>query len=138
MSKNSELLINKGIRPTKMRLVILQFFMLQDTAVGLQSIREAFLKKRFSKKPANKTTFYRIVKKFEEKGIVHQIDDGSGTIKFAISKKENDVHMHLHCINCKTTKCLENQISKENLPRGYEIAEINMVIKGFCENCQKK
>lgn len=138
MDENSEILIDKGIKPTKMRIGILQFLMLQDTAVGLQNIRAAFLKNRFSKKSANKTTFYRVIKKFAEKGIVHRIDDGTGIIKFAISKKESDAHMHLYCINCKTTMCLENQISKESLPKGYEIADINMVIKGFCKKCQKK
>lgn len=138
MDENSEILIDKGIKPTKMRIGILQFLMLQDTAIGLQNIRAAFLKSRFPKKSANRTTFYRVIKKFEEKGIVHRIDDGTGIIKFALSKKEGDTHMHLHCINCNITKCLENQISKESLPKGYEIADINMVIKGFCEKCQKK
>ncbi|WP_431128219.1 hypothetical protein [Flagellimonas flava] len=80
---------------------------------------------------------------FEEKGLVHQIDDGTGILKYAITKKlelkeaELDLHMHFHCTHCGKTFCLPNEMKQERLPINYKINEVNTVLKGTCKNCLK-
>ena len=82
------------------------------------------------------------MKAFEEKGIVHQIEDGTGIIKYALCEENcecevgNDLHLHFHCNNCNETVCLtEHKIPHINLPDGYITEDINLVVKGICEKC---
>ena len=83
---------------------------------------------------------YRTVKTFEEKGIVHQIEDGTGISKYALCEPgcncelDQDLHLHFHCSNCDETVCLTQQkIPHINLPDGYIAEDANLVVKGICE-----
>ncbi|HBY70459.1 MAG TPA: transcriptional repressor [Flavobacteriaceae bacterium] len=125
----------KGIRPTAMRSLVYQELAKQDTAVALTDIELAFTK-------ADRTTLYRTVKTFEENGIVHQIDDGTGISKYALCEPgcnceiENDLHLHFHCSNCDKTVCLtEHKIPQISLPDGYVAEDVNLVVKGICSDC---
>ncbi|UAB80954.1 transcriptional repressor [Marixanthomonas sp. SCSIO 43207] len=135
MSNVEERLQIKGIRPTAMRTLVYQQLAKQKTAVALTDIELAFTK-------ADRTTLYRTIKTFEKKGVVHQIDDGTGILKYALCKPgcqcdiDNDLHLHFHCNNCETTVCLtEHKIPQISLPQGYEAEDVNLVIKGTCANC---
>ena len=105
-------------------------------------MQKVFINKNI--KTANKTTFYRAIKLFEKKSMVHQIDDGTAFAKYALSdentnvKHSTDLHMHFHCTDCKKTICLPNKISEESLPDQYEVNDVNLVLKGICKNCSKK
>ncbi len=106
-----------------------------NVAKTLGDIENAFTK-------ADRTTLYRTLKTFEEKGIVHQVDDGTGTIKYALCEAgcncdiDRDLHLHFHCSNCRETICLtEHKIPQINLPDGYVAEDMNLVVKGICEHC---
>ena len=71
MTEIEELLEHRGVRPTAMRILIYKHLAEKKTATTLTDIESAFEK-------AERTTLYRTVKKFEEKGILHQIEDGTG------------------------------------------------------------
>lgn len=125
----------KNVRPTAMRLLIYRFMAGKQVAVALTDIEFAFAK-------AERTTLYRTVKTFEEKGIVHQIDDGTGIAKYALCEPgcnctiDQDLHLHFHCSNCDETACLtEHKIPHINLPDGYVAEDVNLVVKGICEKC---
>mgnify|MGYP003132231880 FL=1 len=135
MSDITTTLKTKGIRPTAMRSLVYQELAKQNTAVALTDIELAFTK-------ADRTTLYRTVKTFEEKGIVHQIDDGTGISKYALCEPgcnceiENDLHLHFHCSNCDKTVCLtEHKIPQISLPEGYVAEDVNLVVKGICSDC---
>jgi|TARA_R100000479_G_scaffold51000_2_gene23975 Fur family ferric uptake transcriptional regulator len=135
MSDITTTLKTKGIRPTAMRSLVYQELAKQDTAVALTDIELAFTK-------ADRTTLYRTVKTFEENGIVHQIDDGTGISKYALCEPgcnceiENDLHLHFHCSNCDKTVCLtEHKIPQISLPDGYVAEDVNLVVKGICSDC---
>lgn len=61
---------------------------------------------------ADRTALYRTIKTFEEKDIVHQIDDGTGITKYALCEQgcscdiKTDLHLHFHCNDCEETICL--------------------------------
>ncbi|AZQ59841.1 transcriptional repressor [Maribacter sp. MJ134] len=125
----------KGVRPTAMRLLVFQFLARSNAAKTLSDIENAFAK-------ADRTTLYRTLKTFEDKAIVHQIDDGTGMTKYALCEEgcncelERDLHLHFHCGNCGETVCLtEQKIPHINLPKGFVAEDANLVLKGVCDKC---
>ena len=131
MTKTEKILSYHGIRPTKMRSKIYKFLKRKQSAVSFSDLKKAFVQKSETNKTANRTTFYRNLKIFEDKGLIHQINDGVGVAKYAISDENAkdkygiDLHMHFHC-------------TKESLPNDYEINNVNLVLKGVCEKCRQK
>ncbi|HEA21975.1 hypothetical protein LCGC14_0450410 [marine sediment metagenome] len=144
MTKTEKILLKRGIRPTQMRSKIYKFLKRKQSAVSLSDLKKAFVQNSETNKTANRTTFYRNLKIFEDKGLIHQINDGTGMAKFAVSdenlksKYGTDLHMHFHCTDCRKTICLPNRISEESLPDDYELSDVNLVLKGRCEKCRQK
>ena len=137
MKTIEELFASKNIRITAMRLLIYKFLAQKQVTVTLSDIENAFDK-------ADRTTLYRTVKTFEEKGIVHQVDDGTGITKYALCEQgcsceiETDLHLHFHCNNCNTTICLtDHKIPKIKVPEGFVSENVNLVVKGICDKCSK-
>ena len=135
MQTIEELLESKGVRITAMRLLISKFLAGKKVAVTLSDIENAFAK-------ADRTTLYRTLKTFEEKEIVHQIDDGTGITKYAMCEEgcncemEQDLHLHFHCNNCGETVCLtEHKIPQIKVPDGFVSENVNLVVKGICDKC---
>lgn len=135
MSEIEKTLESNGVRPTAMRILIYKFMVQKEVAVALTDIENAFVK-------AERTTLYRTLKTFEEKGIVHHIDDGTGISKYALCEPgcncelDQDLHLHFHCSNCDETVCLtEHKIPHINLPNGYIAEDANLVITGICDKC---
>lgn len=135
MEKVEDIFELRKIRPTAMRMLIYQFLEKQDAAVSLTDIEAAFEK-------ADRTTLFRSLKTFEEKGMAHKIDDGSGVAKYALCAincncdLENDLHLHFHCTQCDETVCLtEYKLPKISLPKNYKAEDANLVVKGTCDKC---
>ncbi|WP_445731161.1 Fur family transcriptional regulator [Mariniflexile sp.] len=135
MNEIEKLFASKELRITAMRLLIYKFLAEKQIAVTLSDIEEAFDK-------ADRTTLYRTIKTFEDKVIVHQIDDGTGITKYALCEKgcsceiETDLHLHFHCNNCNETTCLtEHKIPQIKVPDGFVSENINLVVKGICDKC---
>ncbi|SKB65172.1 Fur family transcriptional regulator, ferric uptake regulator [Salegentibacter holothuriorum] len=126
----------KGIRQTPVRMLIYDYLAKKTVASSLSDI-EQFMDR------SDRTTLYRTLKTFEEKGVVHQIDDGTGVQKYALCEEDcrcdplTDLHLHFHCIKCSETKCLtEQKIPHINLPPGYVVKDANLVVKGICDQCE--
>src|SRR5690606_963426 len=131
------LLKTNDVRPTAMRLLVYDFLSSKKSAIGLTDLENNFAK-------VERTTVYRTIKTFEEKGIVHQIDDGTGITKYALCEIgcnceiETDLHLHFHCNNCDKTICLtDHKIPKINLPEGFTAENVNLVVKGVCDTCNR-
>ncbi|MDG3582539.1 MULTISPECIES: Fur family transcriptional regulator [Flavobacteriaceae] len=139
MNKAEKILKSKGIRPTEMRLAIYKYLKRKFYAVTLKEIEMAFIKKSDDNKTADRTTIYRTLKLFQEKGVVHQIDVGTAIAKYALSdEKDLDMHLHFHCTHCGNTFCLSNKVSRDSLPDKYKVADVNLVLKGVCTKCLKR
>ena len=135
METIEQLLTSKNIRVTATRLLIYKFLAEKQVAATLSDIENAFEK-------ADRTTLYRTVKTFVEKDIVHQIDDGTGTVKYALCEQdcsceiETDLHLHFHCNNCNETVCLtDHKIPQIKVPDGFVSENVNLVVKGICDKC---
>ena len=135
MKTLEKILENNNVKPTAMRLLVLQFIFRKKTALSLSQLENYF-------DNADRTTIYRTIKTFVEKGLVHQIDDGTGVTKYAICEEnceceiETDLHLHFRCTKCEETNCLtEHKIPQINLPEGFIAENINLVVKGICDKC---
>tara|TARA_R110002033_G_scaffold116038_1_gene160427 strand:+ start:50 stop:466 length:417 start_codon:yes stop_codon:yes gene_type:complete len=135
MDALEKILENNNVKPTAMRLLVLQFLLNKKVAVSLTNIEDYF-------DNSDRTTLYRTLKTFVESGIAHQIDDGTGITKYALCEEqcnceiETDLHLHFHCNNCNETVCLtEHKIPHINLPEGYVAENVNLVVKGICDKC---
>lgn len=135
MKEIEKRLAENGVRPTAMRILIYKYLAEKEVAIALTDMENAFSK-------ADRTTLYRTLKTFEEKRIVHQIDDGTNISKYALCEPgcncemEQDLHLHFHCDSCDETVCLtEHKIPHINLPDGFVAENANLVIKGICDKC---
>ena len=130
-------LLSHHIKPTAMRLVVLNFLLEQSSA---QSLTDIELKMGRT----DRVTLYRTIRTFEENGLVHRIEDGSGITKFALCapgcdvEGHHDLHVHFYCIECKETHCLpKTHIPEVKLPATYKVLETQLVVKGVCANCSE-
>jgi Fur family transcriptional regulator, ferric uptake regulator len=129
---------DKGIKPTAMRLLVLDFLLQHPMAVSLNDLETSFHR-------ADRITLYRTLKTFEEKGLVHSIADGTGIIKYALcaddcqTENHQDLHVHFHCSWCAETYCLPTtRIPEVSLPANFAAEEVNLTVKGVCGNCKTK
>jgi len=135
--RTEQKLISKNINPTAMRGLVLDFLLKQTSAISLSDIEKGM-------SPADRITIYRTLKTFEEKGLAHTIDDGTGTPKYALclddcgANEHHDMHVHFYCIACKETFCLpDSKIPPITLPLRFSSLEMNLVVKGVCDQCAK-
>ena len=134
-NKIDKILQNKKVKPTAMRELILDELSKKPMAISLKELEDRFAQ-------SEKSTLYRTLKTFEEKKIIHSVDDGTGSIKYAACHDTcmcnlNDLHIHFHCTECKQTYCLPKiPIPEIALPEGYTHKKTNFVVKGICRDCQ--
>ncbi len=125
---------SRNIKPTAMRQLILSVLTEQTSAISLPELERKFEK-------AERTTLYRTLKTFEENKLIHAIDDGTGSVKYALCMEQcncrpEDLHVHFHCTKCGQTYCLNDiQIPFINLPQKFSLESVNMAVKGLCANC---
>jgi Fur family ferric uptake transcriptional regulator len=91
----------------------------------------------------DRITLYRILRSFEESGIVHSVVDGSGKTKYALCSsacsggEHHDNHLHFHCRVCNTTTCLDKvHLPTVRLPKDYLIEDMRFVLAGVCKDCR--
>lgn len=136
MAKEFEkILEDKKIRPTAMRLLVLKFMLEQSHAVSLNELEGQM-------SHSDRVTLFRTIKTFEEKGLVHRIEEGSGISKFAMCSDDcevschHDLHIHFYCNSCKETYCLpKTHVPEVSLPNKFKLQEINLMAKGICDKC---
>ena len=136
MKETDKKLTVRNIKPTAMRELVLKVLTEQDRAISLADIEQKF-------DNADKTTLYRTLKTFEENKLIHSIDDGTGSLKYALCKEScqchpEDLHVHFLCTKCQHTYCLNDiSIPSIDLPMNFKLKTINMVVKDIYSNYNK-
>lgn len=126
---------SRKIKPTAMRELVLSVLTEQTTAISLAELEDKFDK-------ADRTTLYRTLKTFKENKLIHSIDDGSGSLKYALCLDKcecqpEDLHVHFTCTSCNHTYCLNDiSIPSLNLPAGFQMDTVSLVVEGICANCK--
>lgn len=137
--KFDQLLEKHNLKKTTPRFSVLEVLSSRDVATS-QPILEEILGKE-----VDRVTLYRILKTFEEKGIIHKIIDSNGTANYAVCKssctehQHRDEHLHFNCSVCRKVYCLNDvHIPTFSLPAGFEATAINLIASGVCPNCKEK
>ncbi len=132
-----EELIDKGMRPTAARILILQKLSEQTNPVSLFEL-EAELG------TLDKSTISRSLAVMLEHHAIHAFEDGSGSMKYEICRNKadrcliGDRHIHFFCEACHRTSCIDNiKIPVVDLPDGYIMDSINYTVKGICPSCSR-
>lgn len=135
-NKVTQLLKSKDLRITSARKKVLSIFL----AAEHKALANSDVEQHFDQ--LDRITLYRTLRSFEDKGLIHQVHDGTGTVKYALcshqcsSDVHHDEHPHFHCKDCGKTVCLEDiSLPKMELPDGYQLAERQVVLSGVCAEC---
>ncbi len=140
MSANDQhithLLQEADLRVTKSRKLVLSHLdQAGDTAISSNDIEQSL-------SGIDRITLYRILKSFEESGLIHSVSDGSGKTKYAMCSHEcsggehHDNHLHFYCRVCDTTTCLDQVVLPTvQLPKDYQLEEKRFVATGICKDC---
>ena len=75
MNELEKILQQRAIKPTAMRLLVVEKLLKQQYAVSHKELAEQFEK-------ADSVTLFRTLKIFLEHKLIHTIDDGSGVVKY--------------------------------------------------------
>ena len=134
INQEENILKNRKVKPTAVRLLVLRQFMEVNKAISLKDLEQLLVH-------SDKSTIFRTLKTFEQQNLIHSVADGSGITKYALCLEScecepKDQHFHFHCISCEMTFCLPKQsIPIVQLPPKFTLQQANLVLKGICANC---
>ena len=133
-----DILKKNSLSITESRRVILRLFL--DSQKG--AVRHSDIEKNTPN--LDRVTIYRTLQSFSEKGIIHTIPSADGALRYALCHSgceeghHHDDHVHFVCSQCSHTQCLDAvQVPALQLPAGYVAHQIEMVVTGTCNQCQK-
>ncbi|WP_158827400.1 Fur family transcriptional regulator [Mucilaginibacter lacusdianchii] len=131
-----KLLHNNQLKATASRLSVLQIISERDAAIS-QPVLEKMLGE-----DVDRVTLYRILKTFEDKGILHKVIDLNGTANYAICHSScsehahHDEHFHFNCSNCHSVYCMNDfHLPALAMPPGFKAHTVNLSITGLCKKC---
>lgn len=139
MSENrfEEILRQHEIRPTAVRILLLETMVRFENTFSLADLET-------EADTLDKSSIFRTLALFAQHHLLHVIEDGSGATKYCLCHNDHacrieEMHVHFHCEICGKTFCLDNvHVPVIRYPEGYEVREINYLIKGRCPACRSK
>ena len=101
----------REIKPTAIRLLILKTMMQHKEAFSLLDLENEL-------DTVDKSTIYRTITLFLAHHLIHGIDDGTGSLKYAVCSNDcncevDDLHTHFYCENC------HQHVLYEKYPRAH-------------------
>ena len=139
MSENrfEEILRQHEIRPTAVRILLLETMERFESTFSLADLET-------EADTLDKSSIFRTLALVAQHHLLHVIEDGSGATKYCLCHNDHacrieEMHVHFHCEICGKTFCLDNvHVPVIRYPEGYEVREINYLIKGRCPACRSK
>lgn len=139
-----EYLKKQGLKFTKQREEILNFFLKEEKHLSPEEMFDALRKQKLAVK-IGRATVYRTLKLLSECGLAEKVDFGDGLNRKVITLFEHKFahphHDHLICLSCgKSFEFSNAEIEKlqENVARGHQfrVAYHRLKIYGYCPKCQ--
>ncbi|MEL7401011.1 MAG: transcriptional repressor [Bacteroidota bacterium] len=130
----NQVLKQHSIRRTNCRVDVLGEFITAQHALSQPDLERAIGEEY------DRVTIYRTLTLYLEKCIIHKVLDDSGAMRYALCREECSTHAHDHvhfkCVVCGNTNCIESvQVPAIQLPAGYQLQEINLLMSGVCKDC---
>lgn len=130
------LLEKHQLKKTNARLQVLEIIAHKKSAVSQPELEQEL------KDAVDRVTLYRILKTFEEKGILHKVLDQHGTANYALCAgcdegHHHDQHLHFNCTQCNQVYCMDDiQFPAIKLPKGFSISAVMYTVLGTCNKCK--
>ncbi|MBL7860393.1 MAG: transcriptional repressor [Cyclobacteriaceae bacterium] len=138
MKTEVHILKDHHLRTTTSRSAILNLFIKNPFALSYSDIEREIAESY------DRVTVYRTLKTFLDKGVIHKVLDDEGGLKYALcsepcsTREHHHEHVHFKCQKCGQTNCLDTvTIPDVQLPGGYRIKEMNLLIQGICDKCRQ-
>lgn len=129
-----ERLEHRGVKLTAMRLLVYEELEKARRPLSLRELEDRM-------PTAERSTIFRALTLLLQHHLVHDIEDGSGSLRYEICTSDDhhehdDRHIHFYCEHCHRTYCLHNtRIPQVELPEGFQMTSINYMVKGLCPTC---
>ncbi len=130
----TEIFLNKNIRQTAFREKVLAVFDNNKTALSIE-----FLESEIGEH--DRTTLYRTIKTFIDKGVLHEVVLPNEPKKLALCdtscSSEEHVHQHIHfkCTSCTKIYCKEiDELPTIAIP-GFTVNSFEINASGLCNKC---
>jgi len=115
--------------------MVLDFFRKNDQAMSHDMIEGAL--QGFM----DRVTIYRILKSFEEDGLIHRILGENGKSYYALchdcTSRHAHNHLHFQCTACEKVECIDNEVTV-SVPQGYQLKNLQLTASGICATCALK
>lgn len=133
----AQTLTRHGLRQTAGRRAVLQVLAESPFAMSGSEIEERL------EPGMDRITLYRILKSFEENGLIHRVVDTSDVVRYAACSIECsahahfDNHVHFKCSTCRHIYCLPQvTVPAVALPARFEVSTRDYLLGGVCRDCQ--
>lgn len=125
------ILQSRGLKRTACREGIISCIAHAEKALTEHEIKDS-LQDKF-----DRTTFYRSFKTLLEHGLIHKIVVDSTLVTYAFNSDTTPAqHAHFYCEKCSSVTCLRScLLSQPPLPKGFEVHNADMILKGVCNTC---
>lgn len=128
------ILSQAGLRRTPGRIAMINLLLSSPHPLSQQEIAGRLKEVRI-----NGVSIYRSLHAFLQCGIVHRVESGDRTWRFAICGCGSRSHCHPHfvCSRCGKVECLSGfkMPAAEGLQPGYVVEEQEVYLRGRCAGC---
>ena len=125
-----ELISKTGNRVTKPRLDTLRTLLSTDKALSHRDLRALF-------PDMDRVSLYRSLEWLLQHQLIYRIEtDGQQLYNANHQHHTHHHHPHFCCTKCGLSTCLSDTKEAEiNVPSGFQITDIELVVKGLCNKC---
>jgi Fe2+ or Zn2+ uptake regulation protein len=132
------LLSRLGVRPTALRLAVLEVLGGALRALRVQEILEAIR----SRRRVNKVTVYRILEDFTSRRLIRQLSLEGRVSHYELACEHHPPHPHFQCLSCREVQCLEpvplgRMWTEIQGPLGNRADSIDIRVAGVCHKCRE-
>ncbi|MDQ2964080.1 MAG: transcriptional repressor [Pseudomonadota bacterium] len=134
-SQAAALLLATGARRTRARIDVLTALLRADEALTHHEVERRLRRGH----DVDRVTLYRVLEWLTEQGLAHKLAGGDRVWRFSAAGKARaagGAHAHFECSSCGKVICLdEARLPSIPLPAGYRRRDIEVTIKGRCDQC---
>ena len=133
-----QLLATHGVKPTALRLAVLDVLGAAPRALRAQEILETIRAQR----RVNKVTVYRILDDFTRRGILRRLAIEERVSHYELACEHHPPHPHFQCQSCGQVQCLEpapleRMWAELQGPLGNRADRIDIRVEGVCHKCRE-
>ena len=122
------------MKPTAVRILVVKAMEEAQRPVSLLYLANLL-------ETVDKSTIFRTLNVFLSHHLIHDIEDGSGSLKYEVCSNEetcsvDDMHIHFYCEKCHRKLCFRGiNVPVVHLPEGFDMNGINYMAKGVGMEC---